>query len=153
MSIPFVFHDEHFVQQPVEAVFPFFSNAENLQEITPPWVHLRILSVEPNPLRKGTRLAYALRWGIFPIRWLTEIVEWEPPQRFVDVQLKGPYRLWRHEHRFVAADGGTRICDDVQYMLPLGWLGKLAHRFKVQKDLEKIFAYRREAIKKHFPSV
>ena len=147
---PFLFRAEQFVPRPVEEVFQFFSSAENLQEITPPWVHLRILRVEPNPLREGTLLSYALKWGIFPFRWTTEIVVWEPPWRFVDVQVEGPYKLWRHEHRLVADGAGTRICDEVQYELPLGLLGVIAHRVKVQRDVEEIFAYRREVIEKRF---
>ena len=121
-----------------------------MQEITPPWVHLRILSVEPNPLQQGTLLRYALRWGFFPIHWTTEIVEWEPPHRFVDVQLKGPYKLWRHEHRFVAEGAGARILDEVQYALPLGALGRVAHAIKVKRDLERIFGYRRTVIEQRF---
>ena len=147
---PFIFRAEQFVPRPIEDVFRFFSNADNLQEITPGWIHLRILSVEPSPLRKGTLLRYALRWRIFPIRWTTEIIEWEPPHRFVDVQLKGPYKMWRHEHRFVAEGGGTRILDEVQYALPFGMLGQVAHAVKVKKDLERIFGYRRSVIEQRF---
>jgi ligand-binding SRPBCC domain-containing protein len=147
---PFVFRAEQFVPRPIAEVFDFFSNAENLQVITPKWLHFRILSVDPVPLRKGTRLHYSLRWGIFPIRWTTEIVEWEPPHRFVDVQLKGPLKLWHHEHRFVAEGAGTRILDKVQYALPLGVLGRIAHWAKVRRDVEGIFEYRRVIIEKRF---
>jgi hypothetical protein len=86
---PFVFHAEQFVPRPLAEVFDFFSKAENLQELTPAFLHFRILSVDPAPIRKGTLIKYSLRWRIFPIRWTTEIIEWEPPNRFVDVQLKG----------------------------------------------------------------
>jgi ligand-binding SRPBCC domain-containing protein len=138
------------VPRPLEEVFEFFSNAENLGEITPAWLHFRILSVEPVPLQKGTLMRYSLRWRIFPIHWTTEIVEWEPPHRFVDVQLKGPYKLWHHEHRFVAKGAGTRISDEVQYDLPFGVLGRIAHGLKVRHDVEGIFAYRRAVIEKRF---
>jgi ligand-binding SRPBCC domain-containing protein len=148
--IPFVFRSEQYVPRPVREIFDFFSQAENLQEITPAWLHFRILSVEPAPLRKGTRLRYSLRWRIFPIHWTTEIVEWEPPHRFVDVQLTGPYKLWHHDHQFVPDGLGTRILDEVQYLLPFGVLGAIAHRLKVKRDVETIFAYRREVIEKRF---
>jgi len=138
------------VPRPLDKVFEFFSKAENLQQLTPPWLHFHILSVEPAPVRKGTLIRYSLRWRIFPVRWASEIAEWEPPNRFVDVQLKGPYKLWHHEHRFAAEGNGTRISDEVQYLLPFGALGAMAHSLKVRKDLEGIFAYRTEAVRKLF---
>ena len=146
----FVLRAEQCVPRPLDEVFEFFSKAENLGELTPEWLHFRIIEVTPGPMRKGTRIRYALRWRIFPIRWTTEITEWEPPLRFVDVQLKGPYKLWHHEHRFVAEGSGTRIFDEVRYQLPFGVLGRLAHAVKVRHDVEGIFAYRREAIEKLF---
>ena len=136
--------------RPLQEVFEFFAKAENLAELTPPWLHFRILSVSPGPLRQGTLIRYALRWRIFPIRWTTEIAEWEPPHRFVDVQLKGPYSLWRHEHRFKAEGNGTRILDEVQYRVPLGPLGAIAHKLKVRKDVKSIFAYRHSVIRRLF---
>jgi uncharacterized protein len=147
---PFVFRAEQFVPRPLDEVFEFFSKAENLQELTPPWLHFKILSVDPSPVRKGTLIKYALRWRVFPIHWTTEIIEWDPPHRFVDVELKGPYKLWHHEHRFLAERGGTRITDEVQYELPFGPLGLIAHRVKVEKDVETIFAYRTEAVNRRF---
>jgi len=139
---------EQFVPRPLAEVFHFFAEAENLQQLTPPWLHFRILSVSTNPVRQGTLIRYALRWRIFPIRWTTEISEWEPPYRFVDLQLKGPYKLWRHEHRFVSEGGGTRITDEVRYRLPFGPLGLVAHRLKVKKDVESIFRYRSEVVRR-----
>jgi len=146
----FIFRAEQYIARPIDDVFGFFSRAENLQELTPPWLHFRILSVDPNPVRKGTLIRYSLRWRVFPIRWTTEIVEWDPPHRLVDVQLKGPYRLWRHEHRFVSEGEGTRMFDEVRYELPFGILGDLVHRLKVRHDVEGIFAYRQEAVEQVF---
>jgi ligand-binding SRPBCC domain-containing protein len=147
---PFVFRAEQFVPRPLDEVFDFFSQAENLQQLTPAWLHFHILSVDPAPVRKGTLIKYSLRWRVFPIRWTTEIVEWEPPYRFVDVELKGPYKLWHHEHRFTAEGNGTRIIDEVHYELPFGFLGSIAHRLKVRKDVETIFAYRTEVVGRLF---
>lgn len=147
---PFIFRAEQYVPRPLDEVFEFFSKAENLQQLTPAWLHFRILEVEPSPVRKGTLIRYSLRWRIFPIHWTTEIVEWEPPHRFVDVQLKGPYKLWHHEHRFAAEGSGTRISDEVQYLLPFGALGSIAHSLKVKKDVETIFAYRKDAVRQLF---
>jgi ligand-binding SRPBCC domain-containing protein len=147
---PYVFRAEQLVARPLNEVFDFFSRAENLQELTPPWLHFHILSVDPQPVRKGTLIRYSLRWRIFPIRWTTEIVEWDPPHGFVDVQLKGPYQLWRHQHRFIAEGNGTRILDEIQYRLPFGVFGKLAHALKVRHDVEGIFNYRKRAVEKQF---
>ena len=147
---PYVFRAEQLVARPLNEVFDFFSRAENLQELTPPWLHFHILSVDPQPVRKGTLIRYSLRWRIFPIRWTTEIVEWDPPHGFVDVQLKGPYQLWRHQHRFIAEGNGTRILDEIQYRLPFGVFGKLAHALKVRHDVDGIFNYRKRAVEKQF---
>src|ERR1022692_892876 len=147
---PYIFRAEQFVPRPLGDVFEFFSKAENLQTLTPEWLHFRILSVKPSPVRKGTLIRYSLRWRLFPIRWTTEIIEWDPPHRFVDSQLKGPYQLWHHEHRFAAEGNGTRISDEVQYLLPFGVLGSIAHRLKVKNDVETIFAYRTDVVQRRF---
>jgi ligand-binding SRPBCC domain-containing protein len=123
-------------------VFDFFSRAENLERITPPWMHFRILTPQPIRMQQGTAIAYALRVRGIPLRWLTEIERWNPPYEFVDVQAKGPYKLWRHTHRFLEVEGGTSIVDIVHYALPFGPLGSLVHRFQVARDLEHIFDYR-----------
>jgi ligand-binding SRPBCC domain-containing protein len=88
---PYVLRSDQLVPRPLDEVFEFFSRAENLQELTPAWMHFKILSIEPRPVQRGTLIQYSLRWRLIPIRWTTEIVEWEPPHRFVDIQLKGPY--------------------------------------------------------------
>ena len=147
---PHILRVEQFVPRPLDEVFAFFARAENLQELTPPWLHFRIVSIDPNPVRKGTLIRYALRWRIFPIRWTTEISEWEPPHRFVDQQRKGPYKLWRHEHRFAAEGTGTRITDEVHYQLSLGALGLIVHKLKVKQDVEAIFAYRAAIVTQRF---
>lgn len=150
MAEPFLLVTEQLIPAPIDRVFAFFSQAENLQQITPPWLHFHIRSVDPSPIRQGTLIRYSLRWRVFPIRWTTEIVEWEPPWRFVDVQLSGPYRLWRHEHRFAETAQGTLIRDEVQYSLPLGVLGRLMHRLRVRDDVSAIFDYRKTAVERIF---
>jgi ligand-binding SRPBCC domain-containing protein len=140
-------HRELWIPRPLPAVFDFFSRPENLEQITPPWLRFRILTPPPIAMKKGAVIEYALRVRGFPMRWLTEIERWDPPHGFVDVQRKGPYRLWRHTHRFFEADGGTRIVDDVAYALPFGPLGSLVHRFQVARDVSKIFDYRTERVR------
>jgi ligand-binding SRPBCC domain-containing protein len=149
----FHYECDQWVPAPLDRVFDFFTRAENHERITPQWLNFRIISIEPpGPVRGGTRLLYALRWRVFPIRWTTEITVWHPPHQFADVQLRGPYRKWEHEHRFVAENGGTRIYDRVTYALPFGILGALAHRLRVRRDVESIFAFRRSVIERQFPS-
>ena len=138
------------VSRPLLDVFDFFSRAENLEELTPPWLNFRIISVKPQPVQQGTLINYKLRVHGIPLRWTSEIVEWEPPHRFVDLQLRGPYKLWRHEHRFEPRAGGTLISDTVTLALPLGFLGQLAYKIKVHSDVQEIFAFREKKIRALF---
>ncbi len=98
----------------------------------------------------GSLIKYVLRLRGVPVRWTTEIITWEPPRLFVDVQLSGPYSLWHHEHRFAEERGGTRMEDEVCYALPFGPLGQIVHWMIVRKDIEKIFTYREEKIREMF---
>src|SRR5215469_2807206 len=91
---------ETWVPRPLRAVFDFFACAENLAEITPPWLQFKILSPLPIEMSEGTTISYSLRIHGLRCFWLTRIERWEPPLRFVDTQQKGPYRLWRHTHNF-----------------------------------------------------
>jgi ligand-binding SRPBCC domain-containing protein len=128
--------------RPPREVFPFFADALNLERITPPWLGFRVVTPEPIEMRHGTPIDYRLRLHGVPLSWHTEIVQWDPPRRFVDVQLSGPYRLWHHTHSFETAGAGTLMRDVVRYALPLGPLGEIAHRVLVRRDLEAIFDFR-----------
>jgi ligand-binding SRPBCC domain-containing protein len=137
--------------QPIDEIFAFFSRPENLQEITPDWLDFHIIEA-PKDLAAGSLIRYRLRWHFFPLRWTTEITEWDPPHRFVDRQLSGPYTLWNHEHLFAPNErGGTTMRDRVQYALPLGVLGRLAHRFSVERDIQSLFDFRAKAMRRLFP--
>jgi len=138
------------VGRPLPEVFNFFSRAENLEALTPPWLNFKILKAKPQPVQQGTLIHYSLRVHGIPLRWTSEIVEWEPPHRFVDLQLRGPYKLWRHEHRFEACQGGTLISDTINLALPLGFLGRLAYKIKVESDVQEIFAFREQKIRSLF---
>jgi ligand-binding SRPBCC domain-containing protein len=127
-------------------VFGFFADAHNLEAITPPWLRFRVVTRGPIEMRAGTLIEYRLDLHRVPVRWLTRIEIWEPGERFVDVQVSGPYRRWHHTHSFEAHDGGTCVRDTVRYALPLGPLGGLAHRLFVRRDLERIFDFRCEAV-------
>ena len=131
-----------------EVVFPFFADARNLEAITPPLLRFRLLTPEPIAMGVGTFLQYALRLHGVPVRWDTLIQEWEPPVRFVDVQVRGPYRLWHHTHELLALDGGaaTLMRDTVRYSIGFGAFGEVARRALVLRDLEAIFAFRAERV-------
>jgi len=138
---------EQWIPHPLEQVFDFFSNAENLEKITPPWLHFRIMTPMPVSMHQGTLIDYRLRMRMIPLRWRTEIHDWNPPFSFVDMQLSGPYRKWVHTHTFEAVDGGTLCKDRVVYRVPLG---RIVHELLVRRDLESIFKYRQEAIRRIF---
>jgi ligand-binding SRPBCC domain-containing protein len=141
---------EQWIPHPVEDVFAFFADANNLEAITPPWLNFRIVSIDSGPITSGSEIRYRLRWHGVPIHWTTEIRHWDPPYRFIDVQRSGPYRLWHHTHRFEAHGGYTKMTDVVRYKLPFSFLGRIAHVIKVRKDVQRIFDYRRQRIEQLF---
>jgi len=130
-------------------VFAFFGDARNLEAITPPLLRFRVLTPDPIAMGPGALIRYRLRVHRVPVGWLTTIREWDPPHRFVDEQLRGPYALWHHTHTFEPhPDGdGTLMRDVVRYALPFGALGDLARRLFVARDVEAIFDYRAEKIR------
>jgi ligand-binding SRPBCC domain-containing protein len=130
----------------LERAFEFFADPRNLAEITPPWLHFRILEA-PERARRGALIRYRLRIKGVPVRWLTEITEWRPPYTFTDVQLSGPYRLWEHTHRLTALAAGTEIYDHVRYRVPGG---AVVDRVLVRPLLVEIFDYRRDRIAELF---
>jgi ligand-binding SRPBCC domain-containing protein len=139
------FSAETFLQYPRDRVFAFFADARNLDVITPPWLGFRILTPGPVEMRKDALIDYRLRIRGVPMSWRTRIAAWDPPHRFVDEQVRGPYRLWAHEHRFEEEGGGTRVIDHVRYAVVFD---ALVHRFLVRPDIERIFAFRTAALAK-----
>jgi ligand-binding SRPBCC domain-containing protein len=131
-----------------EEVFPFFGDARNLEAITPPWLGFRVVTPAPIAMAPGALIEYRLRLHGVPLRWRTRIAVWDPPRRFVDVQIAGPYKLWHHTHDFAPAPegDGTLMRDTVRYALPLGPLGELARRLLVERDLDRIFDFRRDEV-------
>lgn len=135
---------------PLPVVFAFFEEPANLAAITPPWLSFRLVSDSPREIRPGALLDHRIRWFGIPLRWRTRIVEVEREVGFTDEQLAGPYRRWVHEHAFEARGDATLVRDRVRYELPLGWLGRLAHRLIVRRQLEGIFDYRARSIERIF---
>ncbi|TVQ62031.1 MAG: CDP-paratose 2-epimerase [Phycisphaerales bacterium] len=145
--MPRTYETECWLPTPIDEVFPFFADAWNLERITPPFLKFEVLTPKPLEMREGAIIDYRLRLKGFPIRWRTRIAAWEPPFRFIDTQIKGPYRLWHHEHTFEARDGGT-LCRDVvtySYMAQ-----PLVESWWVRKDIEAIFAHRQKVMQELF---
>ncbi len=137
-----VLEREQRIELPLERCFEFFAQAANLEAITPPWLGFSMLTPEPIAMHAGALIEYRIRLHGVPIRWRTRIEAWEPPTRFVDVQLRGPYALWEHTHTFEGdGDNATIIRDRVRYALPFAPFGELAHPF-VRRDVAAIFDYR-----------
>jgi len=134
------------IEVPVERAFAFYGDALNLEPMTPPWLHFEVTTPGRITMQAGTLLDYRLRLHGVPIRWQTSIEIWEPPHRFVDTQLKGPYAFWEHTHTFEPDGEDATISNDrVRYAIPYGPVGALAQVLFVRRDLRRIFDYRAEA--------
>lgn len=135
--------------RPREEVFEFFSDAFQLEKITPAWLNFRILTPAPIELQNGCLIDYRIRLHGIPITWKTEISSWDPPYSFTDRQLRGPYQLWEHLHTFIEVEGGTLTTDSVRYRA-IG--GRFANWLIVERDLRRIFEYRRQRMIELFPA-
>jgi ligand-binding SRPBCC domain-containing protein len=145
----FQFEARLWLPRPIKEVFAFFSDATNLEELTPSSLQFHILTPKPILIRQGTEIDYRLKIHGIPIRWRSKISAWDPPHRFVDEQLRGPYRQWIHEHRFTEHAGGTNCADTVKYA-PIG--GALINRLFVENEVRQIFAYRTLRLQALFPN-
>ncbi len=139
-----------YLDRPLDEVFAFFAAARNLERITPSWLSFEVLTPEPVQMAVGALIDYRLRLHGVPVGWTSQIEVWEPGVQFVDRALRGPFALWHHRHRFAAAGEGTITSDEVHYAPPFGVLGELAHPLLVARDLERIFAYRHDAVAQIF---
>lgn len=141
---------EMLVYKSIAETFAVFEDAHNLAKITPSWLNFTVTTPGRIDMRPGTEITYRIKWLGLPMNWKTLIREYEPPFLFVDEQETGPYALWRHRHTFQPADEGTFVGDRVDYALPLGPLGEIAHAILVQKQLISIFRYRQKQLSELF---
>ncbi len=141
-----VLEAQQFLPYSKEHVFKFFSEAQNLEDLTPEILKFKIENVSTAEIQKGTLIDYKLKIHGVPAKWKTLISDWQPPHQFVDQQLKGPYSIWHHTHQFEDCLGGTLMVDRIKYKLPFGFLGRLTAGAFVQSDVENIFNYRRSVI-------
>ena len=132
----------------LQTTWSFFSRAQNLPTITPPWLDFRLLTPSPITLQQDSIMDYTIRWLGARIHWRTRIIDWSPPHQFIDLQIRGPYTLWHHQHTFVPAPGGngTECRDRVVYKLPGMVLGRITHRLAVRRQLVEIFEYRQQQV-------
>ncbi len=136
------FRAEALLPAPLDRTFAFFADAANLERLTPPWVNFRILTPMPVVMREGLEIDYRIAIHGVPMPWRSRIDVWEPGVRFVDRQIWGPYRWWRHEHRFEAVGSATRVIDEIAFVPRLR---RVSGRM-VRRDVERIFAYRQQAL-------
>jgi ligand-binding SRPBCC domain-containing protein len=143
----FTLQREKHIERPLDDVFSFFADAHNLERLTPPWLHFRILTPGKIDMAQGTLIDYQIRLHGIPVRWQSEITEWHPPHRFIDAQQRGPYRMWVHEHTFREEAGGTNVRDTVRYAV---WGGRLVQRLFIAPDLDRIFSFREDRLTEVF---
>jgi ligand-binding SRPBCC domain-containing protein len=138
---------DHFeVSADRDRTWSFFATADNLPQITPPWLRFRITGGN-GPIGPDALLDYTIRWMGFPVKWRTKIIEWSPPRQFIDLQVRGPYALWHHQHTFTpTAAGGTDCRDRVVYRVPVPAVGRMVHHAVVRRQLLEIFRFRRRVI-------
>ena len=144
---------EQFLPVPIEKAWAFFSSANNLSRITPPEMQFRIINESADDdIYDNMEIDYIVRplFGI-PLKWKTVITQVDKPHRFMDRQKKGPYKKWEHTHTFVEKDNGTFMTDVVNYVLPFGILGRIAHFLFVRKKLKQIFEFRKTVLDELFP--
>lgn len=143
---------EQWIDASLDDVFEYFRDPRKLAEMTPPWMGFRFRREPPSHTEKDMTFEYWIRLGGIPMPWRTRITLWDPPRGFVDEQESGPYRLWRHAHEFEEREGGVLMRDRVEYQLPLGPLGRLAHALAVHSLLARIFDYRFGRVRERFPA-
>lgn len=151
MSI-YQYKAEQFLPIDVEEAWNFFSSAKNLATITPKELDFKILTQLDNAeIYEGMKIDYIVKPLLkIPVHWQTEIVKVRRGVSFTDTQLKGPYKVWEHTHIFKAENGGVLMNDIINYELPFGFIGNIAHALFVRKKIENIFAYRKNILEKIF---
>jgi uncharacterized protein len=141
----YIVESRMWLPKPRVDVFAFFTDPANLSRLSPPWLGVRPVG-PPQALAAGAWFDLTIAWRGVPFRWRTFIREYDPPFRFLDVQVRGPYARWEHRHLFLAEANGTTVEDRIVYRLPLGALGRLAHTLVVRQQLQAVWRVRRQKI-------
>jgi ligand-binding SRPBCC domain-containing protein len=148
--VEYLLERRQLIPRRVSELFEFFEDPRNLAKITPKGMNFRITEMDEPPIRPGFSIKYEIKWLGIGLSWTTAITEYQPGRKFLDVQTKGPYALWEHEHTFKEINGQTLMKDRVRYALPFGILGSIVHRLIVRRQLEHIFDYRAKRIRKMY---
>lgn len=143
-----IFRQESEIKAPPKEVFAWHERPGAVEDLTPPWERVEVME-RANSLHVGSRVVFKIHSGLIPQTWVAEHIEYDPPHLFTDVQRQGPFAHWLHRHRFEHTERGTtRMIDDIEYALPLGWLGELAVGWFVRAKLQRMFAYRHQVVAK-----
>ena len=145
---------EQFVPVDLATAWDFFSSPKNLARITPQHMGFQITNkYDVGKMYPGMLITYKVSplLGI-KLDWCTEITHVKDQVYFVDEQRFGPYAMWHHQHHFEVVEGGVMMTDIVDYKIPFGWIGDLGNTLLIKHKLKEIFAFRKQALEKLFPS-
>lgn len=143
-------HFSQLLPAPLNEVFEFHADPNNLLKITPASLNLIVKNPQTVKMATGEKIHYTLKLAGIPLPWTSEITWYDPPQGFTDMQIKGPYKVWKHTHHFEAKGDQTLVTDNIEYEVPLGMLGRLFAGKLVERQLMGIFAYRAKVLEEHF---
>lgn len=147
------FSQQSEIDAPLAVVFAWHEQPGIVEQLTPPWEHIEMVE-QPNGLQVGTRVIFKVYTGPFWRYWVAEHTEYDPPYLFADVQRQGPFAYWYHRHHFApTAHGTTLMTDEIEYALPLSWLGELVAGKFTRNKLQRMFDYRHQVVaeKMHAP--
>ena len=132
------------IAAPPQVVFAFHERPDALEKLIPPWETMRVVE-SAGSLKSGSRVVLEGRKGPMKMRWVALHTEDDPPHLFADMQASGPFAFWNHRHLFLDdGRGGTLLRDEIDYGLPMGWLGRLLLGAMTRRQLTRMFAYRHE---------
>lgn len=146
------FEDQQFIKSDLQTVWKYFNNPKHIQALTPPKMHLKTRTQNlPNQIHENLEISYNVSplFGI-PLKWKTKITNVVPNESFIDIQIKGPYKIWHHLHTFKQVKEGVLMKDFITYQLPLGFIGNFIHKILVKKEIENLFEFRTKQVQKHF---
>lgn len=146
----FVLHRRQWIPEDIENTWQFFSAEKNLETITPPWLQFKVRKKDTDTIETGSHIDYDLKIHGIPVHWRSKILDFQPQKQFRDVQIKGPYQVWDHLHKFKKLGKGTLIEDYIRYKLPVGLVGNLFGLPIVQRDVKQIFNFRQNKLKELF---
>jgi ligand-binding SRPBCC domain-containing protein len=147
------FHDRQVLPVSVTELFNFLIQPQNLEQIMAKAMRVKVISSSTPVIEHGTVIDYTFQKNGIPLRWQSEITEFEPNVYFADLQTRGPFRYWLHKHILKPVAEGTEITDDLTFEPPLGILGEIAYHAFIRRDIERIFSLRKKRMEELFGKV